>query len=167
MRSLIQDPGEHKCWRATKPHTDAKVVVDLRLNRKGVINSDMLPRVQCTENGNRVIGFNNSMSILPQMASVKGVSLSSQRSWAFVCFTPKHAIKNPTRNSFTKPADGFTLGGLLKLLTILFVKDSLRKHFRGSEQKHYLATRNRHIFSWLKEAYLRDVIFQVLVIWFY
>lgn len=63
-----------------KPHTDAKVVVDLRLNRKGVIKSDMLPRVQCTENGNRVIGFNNSMSILLQTASVKGVSLSSHKS---------------------------------------------------------------------------------------
>ena len=39
-KSPIQDPGEHKCGRATKPHTDAKVVEDLRLNRKGVIKND-------------------------------------------------------------------------------------------------------------------------------
>ena len=40
----------------------------------------MLLRVQCTKNGNRVSGFTNSMSILPQVASIKGVSLSSHKS---------------------------------------------------------------------------------------
>ena len=50
--SPIPGPGEHKCGRATKPHTDAKAVEDLRLNRKGVIKSDLFPRVQCPKNGN-------------------------------------------------------------------------------------------------------------------
>lgn len=49
-------------------------------------------------------------------------------------FIPKRIWKNLTKSSFTKPAADFTLGMLLKLLTILFVKGNMRKHFRISTE---------------------------------
>lgn len=68
--------------------------------------------------------------VMGSVGSVEFLHFVELSSVGGLYFIPKCIWKNLTKNSFTKPAADFTLAMLLKLLTILFVKGNMRKHFR-------------------------------------